>query len=333
MAIYTTYLIPDFLFSGKRVIPSNGKLKCFLTIKSNTVNSQEQTNKQIESMSATTATISSATAVELSAAAAATAQEQGLEFQVRECYEDDAVESVVPAAADTDDNQDDSEGEKEESGLLMRTASSGAPEPVNETIDVTDVTADPNIKRVDFKDEATTTRILTFLESRGINTNKLVQDHIIKYGSRARVAFNDDGDIVGFALFDNEVAQEMLKGVSDTEIKQYIDTKPFIFCQLLIIDPAAAASAPKDNSWGKRLIDAVAACIVKNRKIGIVRVDADDEAEIELYRSCGFYTMADMGVPSYTSSKDNVTVLGYTPLGLEQTTEIFKKLYTQGARF
>jgi hypothetical protein len=125
----------------------------------------------------------------------------------------------------------------------------------------------------------------------------------------------------------------MLKGVSDTEIKQYIDTRPFIFCQLLIIDPAAAASAPKDNSWGKRLIDAVAACIVKNCKIGIVRVDADDEAEIELYRSCGFYTMADMGVPSYTSSKDNVTVLGYTPLGLEQTTEIFKKLYTQGARF
>jgi len=69
-----------------------------------------RTNKQLESMSATTATISSATAIELSAAA--TVQEQGLEFQVRECYEDDGVESVVPApaAADTDDNQDDSEG-------------------------------------------------------------------------------------------------------------------------------------------------------------------------------------------------------------------------------
>lgn len=320
------YLIPDFLFSSKCVISSNGKLICFRTIKPNTVNSQEQTNK-LESMSATTATASSATVVELSAAA--TTQEQGLEFQVRECYDDDTVGSVVPAAADTDDNQDDSEGEKEESGLLMRSASSGAPEPVNETIDVTD----PNIKRVDFKDEATTARILTFLESRGINTNTLVQEHILKYGSRARVAFNDDGDIVGFALFDNEVAQEMLKGVSDTEIKLYTDSKPFIFCQLLIVDPAAAASAPKENSWGKRLINAVTACIVKNCKIGIVRVDADDEAEIELYRSCGFYTMADMGVPSYTTSKDNVTVLGYTPLGLEQTTELFKKFYTQGARF
>jgi hypothetical protein len=43
--------------------------------------------------------------------------------------------------------------------------------------------------------------------------------------------------------------------------------------------------------------------------------------------------MEDMGVPSYSTSKDKVVVLGYTPLGLEQTAEIFKKFYSQGARF
>ena len=291
-------------------------------------------------MSATTATASSTTVVELSAAA--TTQEQGLEFQGRECYEDDTVESVAaPAADNQDESESESEEEEEEPGQLVRTASSVDPRPASTITPITPITpithttdtTDPNIKCVDFKDEATTMRILAFLESRGINTNKLIQEHIIKYGSRARVAFNDDGDIVGFALFDNEVAQEMLKGVSETEINLYLESKPFIFCQLLIVDPAAAAAAPKDNSWSKRLVDVVTACIVKNCKIGIVRVDADDEAEIELYRSCGFYTMADMGVPSYTTTKDNVAVLGYTPLGLEQTTEIFKKFYAQGARF
>jgi hypothetical protein len=126
----------------------------------------------------------------------------------------------------------------------------------------------------------------------------------------------------------------MLIGASDTEVKQYIESKPFIFCQLLIVDdPYEAGTAERNKMWSKRLINSVTACIVKNRKIGIVRVDANNEAEIELYRSCGFYTMEDMGVPSYSTSKDKVVVLGYTPLGLEQTAEIFKKFYSQGARF
>jgi hypothetical protein len=283
-----------------------------------------RTNKQLEStMSA------SATTVQLSTAAT-NQEQQGLEFQVRE-YDDDAVPTVVLSPPDlVSDSESDEEEEKEPASLVRQMSSAAPKKPVAAPA----ATTDPNIQRVDFKDEATTVKILTFLESRGINTNKLVQEHILKYGSRARIAMNDDGNIVGFALFDNEVAQEMLIGASDTEVKQYVESKPFIFCQLLIVDdPYEAGTALRNNMWSKRLINSMTACIVKNRKIGIVRVDANDEEEIELYRSCGFYTMADMGVPSYSTSKDNVAVLGYTPLSLEQTSEIFKKFYSQGARF
>ena len=283
-----------------------------------------RTNKQLEStMSATTAQLSTA---------ATNQEQQGLEFQVRE-YDDDAVQSVVPPPNLVSDSESESEEEEEKEPVpLMRQMSSDPPKKPVATPATT--ATDPNIKRVDFKDEATTVKILVVLETRGINTNKLVQEHILKYGSRARIAVNDDGHIVGFALFDNEVAQEMLIGASDTEVKQYVESKPFIFCQLLIVDdPYEAGTAERNKMWSKRLIDSVTACIVKNRKIGIVRVDANDDAEIELYRSCGFYTMEDMGVPSYSTSKDKVVVLGYTPLGLEQTAEIFKKFYSQGARF
>ena len=293
-----------------------------------------RTNKQLEStMSATTAQLSAAaTAAALSVT---TNQEQGLEFQVRE-YDDDVVQSVAPAAVVNLTSDSESEEEEEEPAPVVRQMSSAPPKkPAAPVVPETATAAtDSNIKRVDFKDEATTVKLLNFLETRGINTNKLVQEHILKYGSRARIAVNDDGDIVGFALFDNEVAQEMLIGASDTEVKQYVESKPFIFCQLLIVDdPYEAGTAERNQMWSKRLINSVTACIVKNHKIGIVRVDANDDAEIELYRSCGFYTMEDMGVPSYSTSKDKVVVLGYTPLGLEQTAEIFKKFYSQGARF
>ena len=286
-------------------------------------------------MSATTAQLS--TAATAAALSATTNQEQGLEFQVRE-YDDDVVQSVAPAAVVNLTSDSESEEEEEEPAPVVRQMSSAPPKkpvatPATTAADSAAAT-DSNIKRVDFKDEATTVKLLNFLETRGINTNKLVQEHILKYGSRARIAVNDDGHIVGFALFDNEVAQEMLIGASDTEVKQYVESKPFIFCQLLIVDdPYEAGTAERNQMWSKRLIDSVTACIVKNRKIGIVRVDANDNAEIELYRSCGFYTMEDMGVPSYSTSKDKVVVLGYTPLGLEQTAEIFKKFYSQGARF
>ena len=271
-------------------------------------------------------------------------QEPGLEIQVCD-FEDDTVYSVAPGAAaashrhhqqgSVDDELDSSSDQENEvidgNFPLIRSMSSVEPP----TSDAPAATAtDSNIKRVDFNDEATTTKILTFLETRGINTNKLVQEHILKYGSRARYAVDDDGNIVGFALFDNEVNQEMLKGASDTEIERFMETKPFIFFQLLIVDdPYQAGTAARNKMWSKGLINAVTACIVKNGKIGIVRVDADNQEEIETYRSCGFYTMEDMGVPSYSTMKDKVAVLGYTPLGLDQTAEIFKKFYSRGARF
>jgi ribosomal protein S18 acetylase RimI-like enzyme len=293
----------------------------------------------------------STTTVELSATAATlstttTSQEQGLEFQVCE-YDDDTVYTrrpnspvaAAPAPADESDESEEEEEEEEDNGIRRAMSSVPPPPlPTNRVLTVADNVADTetdtNVKRVDFKDEAANIKLLAFLESRGINTSKLVQEHIIKYGSRARVAFNDDGDVVGFALFDNEVAQEMLVGASDTEIKLFIENKPFIFLQLLVVDdPYEAGTTLRNQVWSKRLIQSVTACITKNKKIGIVRVDASNDTEIELYRSCGFYTMADMGVPSYSTKKDNVEVLGFTPLGLAQTTEIFKKFYAQGARF
>jgi ribosomal protein S18 acetylase RimI-like enzyme len=266
-----------------------------------------------------------------SANSATTNQDQGLEIDVRE-YEDDNVYSAAPRNTSNlhldDGSSSEEEREEQDPAPLMRSMSGAVPP--TEAVDRTD----SNIKRVDFKDEATTATILTFLETRGINTNKLVQEHMLKYGSRARFAVDDDGNIVGFALFDNEVVQEMLNGASDTEIESFMGTKPFIFFQLLIVDdPYQAGTAERNKMWSKRLIDSVTKCIVKNGKIGIVRVDADNEAEIETYRSCGFYTMEDMGVPSYSTTKDKVAVLGYTPLGLEQTAEIFKKFYARGARF
>jgi hypothetical protein len=274
-------------------------------------------------------------------------QETGLEIQVCE-YEDDTVYSVAPGDAaashchhqqgSVDDELDSSSDEENEvidgNFPLLRSMSSIEEEPSTPKSSVAAPTADANIKRVDFRDEATTAKILTFLETRGINTNKLVQEHILKYGSRARYAVDDDGNIVGFALFDNEVIQEMLNGASETEIERFMESKPFIFFQLLIVDdPYHAGTAARNSMWSKRLIDSVTACIVKNGKIGIVRVDVDNQEEIETYRSCGFYTMEDMGVPSYSTMKDKVAVLGYTPLGLEQTAEIFKKFYSRGARF
>lgn len=188
---------------------------------------------------------------------------------------------------------------------------------------------DDQIRRVDFKDEANNAKILEFLESQGIDTNALVQKHIMKYGSRCRIAVDDSGKIVGFAMFDNEIKQEMLADATKEEVELYVKSRPFIFIQLLIVDP----SADHEKKWSGRLIASVLECIIKNRKVAIVRTKADDEAEIQLYKSCGFYTMEDMRVPSYSALKDNVAILAYTPLGLEQTAAIFQRFYSSGARF
>jgi ribosomal protein S18 acetylase RimI-like enzyme len=188
---------------------------------------------------------------------------------------------------------------------------------------------DDQIRRVDFKDEANNAKILEFLESQGIDTNALVQKHIMKYGSRCRIAVDDSGKIVGFAMFDNEINQELIADATKEEVELYVKSRPFIFLQLLIVDP----SADSEKKWSGRLIASVLECIIKNRKVAIVRTKADDEAEIQLYKSCGFYTMEDMRVPSYSALKDNVAILAYTPLGLEQTAAIFQRFYSSGARF
>jgi hypothetical protein len=43
--------------------------------------------------------------------------------------------------------------------------------------------------------------------------------------------------------------------------------------------------------------------------------------------------MEDMGIPSYSSVKSNMEILAYTPMGLEGTSQLFKKFYDMGARF
>ena len=60
-----------------------------------------------------------------------------------------------------------------------------------------------NVKRLEFGENPETIATLKFLESQRIDTTALVTQHIMKYGSRARIAQTRDGEVVGFAMFDN----------------------------------------------------------------------------------------------------------------------------------
>lgn len=198
----------------------------------------------------------------------------------------------------------------------------------------TETNTHPNIKRLQFGDNAETIATLKFLASQGINTTALVTQHIMKYGSRARIAQTDDGKVVGFAMFDNEIDQEQLRDMAtythSKEIKEFVDSKPFIFLQLLIMSPQFDAS----TNWKEELVAQFCECVTKNGKIAIARTEADNEHEIEFYRSSGFFTIRDMDIPSYPSSKGtDISILAYTPLGKEGTAQIFKKFYSMGARF
>ena len=198
-----------------------------------------------------------------------------------------------------------------------------------------------NVKRLEFGENPETIATLKFLESQRIDTTALVTQHIMKYGSRARIAQTRDGEVVGFAMFDNEIDQEQLRDMATythpKEIRQYVDAKPFIFLQLLMIDPHFVASTTTGNEgaeWKKELVAQFCDCVTKNGKIAIARTETENQSEIEFYQSCGFFTMQDMGIPSYPSSKGtDISVLAYTPMGKEGTTEIFKKFYSMGARF
>jgi hypothetical protein len=199
----------------------------------------------------------------------------------------------------------------------------------------------PNVKRLVFGENPETIATLKFLESQRIDTTALVTQHIMKYDSRARIAQTSDGQVVGFAMFDNEIDQEQLRDMATythpKEVRQFVEAKPFVFLQLLLMDPHFVAMTTKGNEgneWKKELVAQFCDCVVKNGKIAIARTETANESEIEFYRSCGFFTMHDMGIPSYSSSKGaDISVLAYTPLGKEGTAEIFRKFYAMGARF
>jgi hypothetical protein len=196
----------------------------------------------------------------------------------------------------------------------------------------------PNVKRLQFGDNPETIATLKFLESQGVNITALVTQHIMKYGSRARIAQTNDGQVVGFAMFDNEIDQEQLRDMATythpKELNEYIQAKPFIFLQLLIMSPQFVASTIVGNEWKTELVAQFCECVTRNSKIAIARTEADNEHEIKFYRSSGFFTMHDMGIPSYPSSKgQDILVLAYTPLGKEGPAQIFKKFYSMGARF
>lgn len=188
---------------------------------------------------------------------------------------------------------------------------------------------DLNITRVQLGDNDDTHALLQFLTSRGINTTKLVTEHLAKYGSRVRVAKTDEGEIIGCLVFDNETDQSTLQHMSPEDAKKSVG--PFIYLQLLIVAPEYAVDAEK--RWKERLITSFLECVVKNGKIAIVRADADNQRDIQMYQSCGLFTMEDMGIPSYSATKSNMEILAFTPMGLDGTTELFKRFYQMGARF
>lgn len=299
--------------------------------------------------------------------------DNGLSFEVHEIeYEDDSVPTPGPRGygfnSSLQENADDSSPMSEpDTGSpmmlnpLMRSCSSAITSPTAAATAVTSTpsfqcspamaTADgmfappapairthPYVKRLEFGDNPETIATLKFLESQGINTTALVTQHITKYGSRARIAVSGDGDVVGFAMFDNEIDRAQLRDMATythpTELKQYVDAKPFIFLQMLMMSTQFMTLTKVGAEWKKELVAQFCDCVTKNGKIAIARTETENQSEIEFYRSCGFFTMQDMGIPSYPSSKGiDISVLAYTPLGIEGTTEIFKKFYSMGARF
>ena len=277
-----------------------------------------------------------------------TPQHEGLSFEVRErererdeckneCSGDDVL---TPGSIDSPMSplQYDDDGC---SSVLMRSQSaadtdevaSEAPEAPEEVIEIHDVPEevpkDASISRVQLGENPETVALLHFLAGQGLDTTKLVTEHIMKYGSRVRVAQTDEGKIVGCLIFDNETDQSSLEGMSNEEVKKSVG--PFIYMQILIVAPEQAID--DDKHWKERLLKAFTECVVKNGKIAIIRAEANNEADIKLYKSSGFFTMEDMGIPSYTSVKDRMEILAFTPMGIEGTAQIFKKFYDMGARF
>ena len=245
-----------------------------------------------------------------------------------------------PTAAALDDNDSNSSKPSIQCSPAMATADGmfePAP-PAPAPAPAPAIRTHPYVKRLEFGENPETIATLKFLESQRIDTTALVTKHITKYGSRARIAMSGNGDVVGFAMFDNEIDQEQLRDMATythpDELAKFVQAKPFIFLQLLMMDPHFISMTNVGAEWKKELVAQFCDCVTKNGKIAIVRTETDNEREIEFYQSCGFFTMHDMGIPSYPSSKGaDISVLAYTPLGKEGTAEIFRKFYAMGARF
>ena len=247
--------------------------------------------------------------------------DEGLSFEVRECqHDDDHVYTPGSPVSPASPLQDG-----DEVGVLQRSMSCTETDPVP----APEAPKDPNISRVQMGDNPETIALLHFLTEQGIDTNKFVTEHLMKYGSRVRIAQTDEGKIIGCLVFDNETDQSELRGMSPEEVKTRVG--PFIYMQMLIVAPEHDNDA--DKRWNVRLVMSFLECVVKNGKIAIVRVDADNAENIKLYHYCGFFSMEDMGIPSYSSSKGNMEILVFTPMGLEGPTQIFKKFHDMGARF
>ena len=262
--------------------------------------------------------------------------DEGLSFEVRERDGDHVytpgspVSPVSPVSPASELEYDDDSCRS----MLMRSDSSSVwsdpvPSPVPSPALAPEAPKDPNISRVQLGENSETIALLHFLAGQGIDTTKFVTEHLMKYGSRVRIAQTDEGTIIGCLIFDNETDQSELRGMPDEEVKQRVG--PFIYMQFLIV--ATEHAMDVDKHWKERLLASFLECVTKNGKIAIVRADADNISDIKLYRSCGLFTMEDMGIPSYSSTKGNVEVLAYTPMGLEGTAQIFKKFYDMGARF
>ena len=257
--------------------------------------------------------------------ASPTAAAEGLTFEVRECDDGHLYSPTADSLSPMSPlNPEDYEG----SNVLMRSESASLTDPTAPA-PAPEAPKDPNISRVQIGDNADTQALLYFLSSQGIDTTKFVTEHMVKYGSRVRVAKTDDGKIVGCLIFDNETEVSGLLNMSPEEAKK--SAGPFIYMQLLIVAPEHAVDA--DKQWDERLVASFTECVVKNGKIAIVRANADNQKSIDMYKSCGFFTMSDMGIPSYSSIKSNMEILAFTPLGLEGTSQLFKRFYELGARF
>jgi hypothetical protein len=256
---------------------------------------------------------------------------EGLSFEVRECDGDHVCtpgSPTSPASPASELEYDDDSCRS----VLMRSDSSSVwsePEPSPAPAPAPEAVKDANINRVQLGDNPETIALLHFLTSQGIDTTKLVTEHLMKYGSRIRIAQTDEGAIIGCLVFDNEADQSELRGIIAEEVKTRIG--PFIYMQLLIVAPEHSIDTEK--RWKERLLASFLECVTKNGKIAIIRADADNLKDIQLYKSCGFFTMEDMGIPSYSSVKGNMEILAYTPMGLEGTSQLFKKFYDMGARF